>query len=188
MLAAGLLCAAPSATAQVLATVDGKPITEADLRLAEREAGAGLAVPPEERRRVLLEVLIQRQALANEAEREGLSTGGDYSQRLDYARRSVLQQLLLDKRAREALTEDDAKRVYDEQFAARKPEDEVHIRQILLASESAARAARDRVANGADFAAIARSESLDRPVLATQGGHCPGAREEQGARTGQALA
>jgi hypothetical protein len=105
------------------ATVDGKQITGADLRLAERELGARLTLAPEERRRLLLEILIEREVLATEAERARLHIGKDFEQRLAYARRRVLQQLLLEKHAKENATEAEAKRIYGEQSAAAKPEE-----------------------------------------------------------------
>ena len=157
------------AQAQVVATVDGQPITEADLRLAEREVGARLDVAPQERRRVLLEILIQRQALAAGAEQAGLHTGQDFAERLAYARRSLLQQLLLERHAEEAATEANARRIYDEQSTAKKPEEEVRVRHILVDSQAVAKVARSNIMAGADFAALARALSADR-ATAQRGG------------------
>ncbi len=54
---------------KVIANVDGKPITEADMKLAEGEIGAELAnLPPEVKRRALAEYLIDNQLFANAAE------------------------------------------------------------------------------------------------------------------------
>jgi peptidyl-prolyl cis-trans isomerase C len=171
-LAAGLCAAVPSVLAQdpvVVAMVNGKPITEADLRLAEREFSANLDGTPQERRRLLVEVLIQRQALAAEAEQASLHAGQDFEERLAYARRSVLQQLLIEKRAREAATEAEARRIYDEQAAAMKPEEEVRVRHILVDSPAVAEVARTNIIAGADFAALARALSADQ-ATALRGG------------------
>ena len=52
-----------------LATVNGKPLSEADLKLAEAELGPELAQLPEgSRRRILLEYLIENQVFADAAE------------------------------------------------------------------------------------------------------------------------
>jgi peptidyl-prolyl cis-trans isomerase C len=172
VLAAGLCAGVPSVFAQdaaVVATVNGKPITEADLRLAEREFGADLDVAPEERRRVLVEVLIQRQILAAAAEQAKLHAGKDFKERLAYARRTVLQQLLIEKHAKEAATEADARRIYDEQSAATKPEEEVRVRHILVDSQAVAEVARTNIIAGADFAALARALSADQ-ATASRGG------------------
>jgi peptidyl-prolyl cis-trans isomerase C len=171
LLVAGLCAALPSAPAQaqVVATVDGKPITEADLRLAEREVGAGLDLAPEERRRILVEAVIQRQALAAAAEQAKLDAGQEFEERLAYARRSVLQRLLIEKHAKEAAAEADARRIYGEQSAAMTPEEEVRVRHILVDSQAVAEVARTNIMAGADFAALARALSADQ-ATAPRGG------------------
>ena len=53
----------------VVAKVDGKIITEADMRLAETEIGSDLgSLPDGTKRRVLLEFLIENQLFADAAE------------------------------------------------------------------------------------------------------------------------
>jgi peptidyl-prolyl cis-trans isomerase C len=89
----------------VVVTVDGKPIIEGDLGLAEREVAVNPNLAPGERRRVLVEVLIQRQLLAAAAEQSKLQASKEFGERLSYARRRVLQELFLDKEAREAVSE-----------------------------------------------------------------------------------
>lgn len=160
VVAAALCTTVASVVAEerTLATVDGKRITETDLRLAEREIGA---VPPKDARRLLIEFLIQRQVLAAAAEAEGLQTGKDFDQRIDYARRTVLQDLFLEKQARATVTEADAKRIYDEQAAAMKSEEEVRARHILLEREATAQTLRERIVNGADFETLAKTVSAD---------------------------
>lgn len=163
IVAAGLCAPAASVVAEerTLVTVDGKPITETDLRLAEREIGANPNVAPKDARRLLIELLIQRQVLAAAAEADQLQTGTDFDQRIAYARRSVLQDLFLEKQARATVTEADAKRVYDEQANSIKPEEEVWARHILLEREAAARTLRERIAKGADFQTQAKTVSAD---------------------------
>ncbi|MGQ0457399.1 MAG: peptidylprolyl isomerase [Hyphomicrobium sp.] len=144
-----------------MATVDGKRITETDLRLAEREIGAIPKAAPKEARRLLIELLIQRQVLAAAAEADGLQTGTDFAQRIDYARRTVLQDLYLEKQARAAVTEADAKRIYDEQSDAIKLEEEVRVRHIQLEGEATAQRLREKIVKGADFETLAKTVSAD---------------------------
>jgi peptidyl-prolyl cis-trans isomerase C len=83
-------------TAQVLAqassaTVDGKPITAAEMRLAEGELSETLANLDEaQRQKVLIGYLIEIRLLAAAAEREGLDKGTAYEQRMAYARMVAL--------------------------------------------------------------------------------------------------
>jgi peptidyl-prolyl cis-trans isomerase C len=168
---AGLFVAASftPTQAQVIATVDGKSITEADLRLAEREVGANPGLAPEERRRVLVELVIHRQVLAAAAEQAKLHADKDFDHRLAYARRTLLQQLFVEKHARDAVSEADARRIYDEQAAAIKPEEEVRVRHIVVGSEVKAKELRAVLVKGADFATLAKAQSTD-PRSAQQGG------------------
>ena len=72
-----------AAEEKVMATVDGKKITEADLRLAEFEIGGDLGnLQAATRRRVLVEFMIENQLFADAAEKEKLSTGQAYEERL----------------------------------------------------------------------------------------------------------
>lgn len=172
LLGAGL-CVSPELAMgadRVLAIIDGRAaITEQDLKLAEREVGANPDLTPEERRRVLLEFLIQRQVLAGEAEKAKLQSGDAFERRLAYARRSVLQQLLIETRTREAVTDADAKKLYDEHISPLKPEDELHISQIVVADETQAKSLLDMVNGGADFATIAKGFSTDTKTAAEGG-------------------
>ena len=89
--------------------------------------------------------------------------------RLAYARRTLLQQLFVEKHARDAVSEADARRIYDEQAAAIKPEEEVRVRHILVGSEAKAKELRAVLVKGADFATLAKAQSTD-PRSAQQGG------------------
>lgn len=152
----------------VVAMVNGKPITEADLRFAATEFGAVLSeVPPEYRRQLSVEYLIASQLYADAAEAAGLGTGDEFGVRLMFVMRRVLRDLFIEKSVMPAVTDADAQRLYEEQV--RNPEEEVRVRHILVASEALARELRERVAAGGDFAALARAES-DDTVTAWHGG------------------
>ena len=64
----------PFAQDKPMATINGKTVTDADLKLAETEIGAELQQVPEgSRRRILLEYLIENQIFADAA--EGATSG-----------------------------------------------------------------------------------------------------------------
>ena len=64
---------APIDPKTVVATINGDPITEADLELASQAFGEQIAkVPPEDRRRAVLDVLIDLRLMANAASANGL--------------------------------------------------------------------------------------------------------------------
>ncbi len=150
------------AFAQALATVNGKQLTEADLKLAEAELGPELAqLPPPSRRRILLEYLIENQIFSEAAETAKLATGPDYDARVSYWRRRALRDLYFEKSIKASVTDDDAKKFYDEQVKAIKPEEEINARHILVKDEAKAKEIADKLAKGGDFAALAKENSED---------------------------
>src|SRR5919197_2269646 len=72
---------------RVLAKVNGKTITDADMKLAEAEIGSDLGSLPEAtRRRVLIEFLIENQLFADAAEGQKLGVGQSFDESMRYWR------------------------------------------------------------------------------------------------------
>ncbi|MEQ1614005.1 MAG: hypothetical protein ABL904_14765, partial [Hyphomicrobiaceae bacterium] len=130
-LALAFLAATPAAMAQdkVVAKVNGKNLTESDLKYAEAEIGADIGNLPETtRRRVLIEYLIENQLFADAAETQKLATGAAFDERLQYWRRRALRETFFDASVKASISDDEAKKLYDAQvaqMAKTKPEEEV---------------------------------------------------------------
>src|SRR5450631_1980424 len=143
-LAIGLLeTIAPGGTAlaqeKVVAAVDGQIITETDMRLAEIEWGAALAnLPQNDRRRTLIAFLIESQLLARAAIDEKLLSKDDAANIERFNNRLGLRNFYFQKRAKDAVTEADARKLYDTQVKAVPLEDEVRARHILLDTQQRA--------------------------------------------------
>lgn len=160
---------AAGAQETVVAKVNGKAITEGDMRLAEAELGSDLGSLPEvTRRRVLVEFLIENQLFADAAEGQKLATGPDYNERIQYWRRRSLRDLYFDKTVKDTVSDAEAKKFYDSQVGGTKPE-EVRARHILVESKDEARELFEKVAYGTDFAELAKQHSKD-PGSKDQGG------------------
>ncbi len=145
-----------------LATVNGKPLGETDIKLAETELGPELAqLPPASRRRILLEYLIENQVFSDAAEGAKLASGAEFEARVSYWRRRALRDLYFEKSIKGAIKDEDAKKFYDEQVKAMKPEEEVNARHILVKDEAKAKEIADKLAKGGDFAALAKENSED---------------------------
>ena len=154
----------------VVAKVDGRVITEADMRLAEAEIGNDLgSLPDATRRRVLAEFLIENQLFADAAERQKLSPGTGLEERLQYWRRRTLRDVYFDKNVKDWVNDEETKRYYEQHVGALKPEEEVRARHILAESKDKARELYEKIAHGADFAALAKENSKD-PGSKDQGG------------------
>ena len=170
--AAFLLVGSLAAGAQeaVIAKVNGKTITEADMRLAEAEIGGELGSLPEvTKRRVLAEFLIENQLFADAAESQKLATGAGYDERRQYWRRRSRRDLYFDKTVKTTVTDAEAKKFYDAQIGNVKGEEEVRARHILVESKEKARELFEKVAYGTDFAELAKQNSKD-PGSKDQGG------------------
>ena len=165
--------AASPSTAEdpVLARVDGDAIRLSDLvaiagevlppAMAALPAADLLQSLPPEVAGQLLDRAITERAMVLAARKQGLEQDPLLRQRVRRAEEQELQQALL-SRELEALVTDAAVRArYDRDAAARRGEEEVRARHILLPTEAAARAALAEVQAGADFAAVARARSTD---------------------------
>lgn len=147
---------------KVVATIDGKPITEGDLAVAESEIGSDMGtMPPEQKRTSLLEFLIDNQLFAEAAEAQKLNEGADFETRLNYLKRRALRELYFDKVIKASVSDADAHKIYDDQVKLLKPEEEVSARHILVATEDEAKALKEKLDKGADFAQLAKESSKD---------------------------
>lgn len=146
----------------VVATVNGQPITESDLRFAENELGGEIAnLPPEVKRRALAEYLIDNELFAKAAEEAKIAATPEYEQQMRYLKRRVLRELYFDKTLKGKIGEDEAKKVYTEKIAQLKPEEEIEARHILVDSEEKAKELHAKIVAGADFAQLAKENSTD---------------------------
>lgn len=169
---AALACT-PAAIAQspVVAKVNGKILTEADLKLAEAEIGSEIGTLPEStRRRVLVDFLIETQLFADAAEGAKLGQGSAFDERMQYWRRRALRDSYFEHGVKNAVGEADARKLYDTQISQVQPQEEVKARHILVETEAQAKEIYEKIAHGADFAALAKEVSKD-----------PGTKDDGGA-------
>lgn len=160
----------PAAPSTVVARVDGQPITEADITLAEEEIGAQLnGYPPNVRRKVIIEFLIENQLFAKAAADGKLSGTDAYKQRMSYWSRRMLRDTYFEDTLRKTITDADARKFYDQKIASLKGGTEVKASHILVPTEDKAKEIFEQIAHGADFAEMARKHSGD-PGSKTNGG------------------
>jgi peptidyl-prolyl cis-trans isomerase C len=151
------------ATATVLAKVNGKAITDEDLRLAMEDLGPSLPQQLEGKARetYLLDYLIDGSLVAQKALADKADQDPEFAKKLAYYREKILMESVLGKIAKDATTDEAMKKVYDEAAAAQKPETEVHARHILVATDADAQAALKRLKAGEDFTKLAKELSKD---------------------------
>lgn len=157
-----LVCA--SAGAVELAKVNGKPITDRDLKAALSGLSGGqrdsVLRDPNSRRQVL-SGLIDQDVLFNEAMKERLDQDPEFKEALAAFRKQYLASRVLMKHISPELTDAAARKFY-EAHKDHYSTDEVHAMHILLPDEQQAREVLKKAkAPGADFQDLAEKLSHD---------------------------
>ena len=150
-------------SAKVLATVNGKQITDDDLKIAAGDLHTSLPPQLEGKARdsYLLDFLIDGELVAQKALAEKADQTPEFAKKLAYYREKLLMESVLEQVAKTAATDAAIKATYDEAAKAQKPETEIHARHILVATEEEAKAALKRIMGGDEFATIAKEVSKD---------------------------
>ncbi len=147
----------------VLATVNGKKVTQADIDIAGDDIGPNL--PPQltgkAKDAYLLDYLIDGDLVAQKATPDKADQAPNFAQKLAYARDKLLMESQLTEIAKTATADANLHTIYDQAAAAQKPEEEIHARHILVATEGDAQAVLKRLKAGEDFAKVAKDMSKD---------------------------
>ena len=155
--------APPPPPGTVLATVNGKPITQADLELASEDIGPGISqqLKGKAKDAYILDYLIDGNLVAQKAAAEKTAEGPDFAKKLAYAKDKLLMESVLTKIAKNATSDETLHKIYDDAAKGQKPEQEIHARHILVATEGDAEGVLKRLKTGEDFAKVAKEVSKD---------------------------
>jgi peptidyl-prolyl cis-trans isomerase C len=152
-----------AASAKVLAKVNGVEITDEDLAIARDDLSGNL--PPQlqgaDRDRALLDNLIVALVISQKAEADKMGAGAEFARKLAYLKEKLLTETYLGKIAKDAATDANIQKTYDDVAKQQKPEPELHARHILVENEDDAKKALTRVKGGEDFAKVATEMSKD---------------------------
>ncbi|MFN3292866.1 MAG: peptidylprolyl isomerase [Gemmobacter sp.] len=145
--------------ATVVATVNGTEITLGHLAVLRSQLPEQYQqLPDDVLFRGILDQVIQQTALSQAA--EGLVTRRD-ELALENDRRAYLAGLVLQDAVKSAITEEALQAAYDARFKDAAPGTEYNAAHILVATEDEAKAIREKLDAGADFAELARQHSTD---------------------------
>ncbi len=151
---------AQAAPEDVLATVNGQAITEADLDLAVNDLEQQLVnVPAERRRAAALSFLVEVHLLAAEAEKSGLSDSAAFQRRMDLLRRRALHTGFVEQKVAATLTEEAVRERYDLEVANTSPVNEIKARHILVKTKEEGMSIIGELEGGADFVELAKQKS-----------------------------
>lgn len=146
---------------KVVAIVNGVEITTADIEIAAEDLLAQLqAVPAQQRFRFLVEYLVERQLLAQAADKAKIASTAEYKLRLNYYSSKALRDAYFKTKIAPTVSDEEAKKRYDEETAKIEPQEEVRARHILVKTEDEAKAVVAELKNGADFETVAKAKSI----------------------------
>jgi peptidyl-prolyl cis-trans isomerase C len=146
----------------ILAKVNGAAIRQSDLNLAEEEFGPSVAkMDPVTKKKKVLSFLIDMKIVAESTEGGKVENDEDFKMRLIFARNRLLMSRVLATQGDAATTDEAMKKAYEEGSKQISGEQEVHARHILVETEDEAKAVKDELTKGADFAELAKKKSKD---------------------------
>ena len=153
-----LMVSQAQAADSVVATVNNTEIHESQLR----EVFAGL--PPQVQGRVtprqLIDIAINNKLIADEARKEKLENDAEVKKSLKMAEEQFIRQAWLKKHSM-GVSDDQAKKRYDEMAPNFKPQEEVHAHHVLVETEEQAKAVIADLRSGGNFEEIAKAKSKD---------------------------
>jgi peptidyl-prolyl cis-trans isomerase C len=126
-------------------------------------------MPPQQLYPLLLDQLVDAQALLVEAKKSGLDKDPEVQRTMQMAGDRTLASAMLNKVVRPQVTDEAVKARYDQDFANKPGEMEVHARHILVPDEATAKKIIADLKKGGDFVALSKQYSKD-PGAAAQGG------------------
>lgn len=144
-----------------VATIDGKPVTAAELRVALQFLPQQYYfLPAEFLLETVLNQMIDVRLMATAAQAEGVKQD-EIERQVVFYRERLLRQAYLKKRAEAEITPDLVRQRYEEMTKSAPAEDEVRAHHILVKTEEEAKAIADQLAKGANFEALATEKSTD---------------------------
>jgi peptidyl-prolyl cis-trans isomerase C len=144
-----------------VATVNGVPVPQARMDLLMAQQTSRGASDSEQLRGMVREELVNRELLAQEAQRAGLAKNPEVQAQLDMARQEIIVSAYLRDFARKSpITDADIQKEY-ERAKAQHGDKEYRARHILVESEDQAKALIAELKKGAKFEELAGKNSKD---------------------------
>lgn len=179
-LAATAPLAAQDGKDPVVATVNGTPITQSDLAVAEEEAGQLPPMSDSAKKDYLVQFMADAILITKAAEDKKLADDAAFKRKLEFARQKLLMEALLNQVAKDASTDAAMRAVYDDAVTKIPAEEEVKAAHILIRAtagdDKASKAAEDKIKvviarlnKGEDFAKVA-GEVTEDPSGKANGG------------------
>lgn len=147
----------------VVATVNGQPIYLSELQVAQQ------ALPPQYRNMplssvypALLDRIIDSKLVVADGKKNKVDADPAFKKRMVFVEDQVIQDFWLQKELGKLVTPDKLQARYQEKLKSMPPEDEVHARHILVATEQEAKDVLAELKKGTPFDKLAKEKSTDK--------------------------
>ena len=148
----------PAAEGVVIATVNGQPITSSELDVYSGQRKPPNNTPEANSEEVIMKELVSLELMRQESISKGLDKQPMVIATIDQQERTALAGAAIqDFLANSPITDDDAKKIYDEQMG--KATSEFNARHILVKEQDEAVAIIDLLDKGGDFSELAKEKS-----------------------------
>ena len=145
---------------EVLVRVNGHEIRVSEVRLAAEAIPDELAnVPASARFVFLVQYLIERHLLAQEAVRQDIQNDPQYQKLIAFYTAKAQRDAFFASKIQPQVTEQSVRAEYDKQAAAVDNQLKVHLRHILVADEATAKEVHAQLKSGADFVQLANENA-----------------------------
>jgi len=150
-----------AAAASTKVVVNGVTIPQSRFDAMNKELSTQGQPDNAERQQAVKEELVNREILAQAAQKRGLDKTPDVAAQMDMARQAVLVRALFEAEVKANPITDDMLKAQYEQFKASMGTNEYKVRHILVEKEDEAKAIIAELNRGGDFAKIAKEKSKD---------------------------
>ncbi len=151
-----------SAEDKVVATVNGHEIRVSEIRMAMDDIVGQLPdLPKKLRYPFVVEFLVERHLMAQQAVKEGVADTDEYKRRLALYQAKALRDTYFAQKISPTITEAEIKAAYDQEAAKVAQTERVRARHILVASEKEAQDIEAQLKAGGKFEDLAKKYSLD---------------------------
>ncbi|KFL90428.1 peptidylprolyl isomerase [Acetobacter malorum] len=163
--------APPADPKAVVATVNGEKITIADVQDAVGNMPDQMRqLPPNVIYPMLINQLADQKAIQIAAHKDGLDKSAEVKKIMDAAAANALQNAWLSREVMPHLTDAEIQADYQQNYAGKPPEQEVHARHILVKTDAEAQDVIKKLKAGEDFAKLAAQVSTDTGSAKQNGG------------------
>ena len=147
----------------VLVRVNGHEITVGEMRLAAATITDQLTnVPANARFTFLVQYLIERHLLAQEALKRDIESDPEYQRLMTYYKAKAARDAYFASKIRPQITDQAVRAEYDKQAAAVDNQEKFHLRHILVADEATAKKVHGQLKSGGDFVKLANENSPNK--------------------------